>query len=57
MDAQQEYAEAVRPLTALQDRLSDETVTLAALRDTLIPQLMSGRLHVRDAEKQVEAVV
>ncbi|MCW2904645.1 MAG: restriction endonuclease subunit [Streptosporangiaceae bacterium] len=31
-----------------------ESRTLAALRDTLLPQLMSGRLRVRDAEKIVE---
>ncbi len=31
-----------------------ENLALAALRDTLLPQLMSGRLRVRDAEKIVE---
>lgn len=31
-----------------------ESRTLAALRDTLLPQLMSGKLRVRDAERQVE---
>ncbi|WP_409470689.1 restriction endonuclease subunit S [Streptomyces sp. HC307] len=31
-----------------------ESRTLAALRDTLLPQLMSGRLRVKDAEKMVE---
>ena len=31
-----------------------ESRTLAALRDTLLPQLMSGRLRVKDAEKIVE---
>ncbi|MER6627473.1 restriction endonuclease subunit S [Streptomyces sp. NPDC000987] len=31
-----------------------ESRNLAALRDTLLPQLMSGRLRVRDAEKIVE---
>ncbi|MEU9069622.1 restriction endonuclease subunit S [Streptomyces sp. NPDC048306] len=31
-----------------------ESQTLAALRDTLLPQLMSGRLRVKDAEKIVE---
>lgn len=31
-----------------------ENRTLAALRDNLLPQLVSGRLHVRDAEKIVE---
>ncbi|MEV8566035.1 restriction endonuclease subunit S [Streptomyces sp. NPDC051322] len=31
-----------------------ESHTLAALRDTLLPQLMSGKLRVRDAERIVE---
>lgn len=31
-----------------------ESQALAALRDTLLPQLMSGRLRVKDAEKIVE---
>ncbi|MFF7901565.1 MULTISPECIES: restriction endonuclease subunit S [unclassified Streptomyces] len=31
-----------------------ESRALAALRDTLLPQLMSGRLRVKDAEKIVE---
>ncbi|MEU0815124.1 hypothetical protein [Streptomyces mirabilis] len=31
-----------------------ESQTLATLRDTLLPQLMSGRLRVKDAEKIVE---
>lgn len=34
-----------------------ETRTLVALRDTLLPQLMSGKLRVRDAEKIVEDAV
>jgi len=37
--------------TALQ-----ENQTLAATRDALLPQLMSGKLRVRDAQKAVEAV-
>ncbi|MFD7917729.1 restriction endonuclease subunit S [Streptomyces sp. NPDC059740] len=44
-------------LRALDDRLrqtAEESCTLAALRDTLLPQLMSGRLRVKDAEKIVE---
>jgi type I restriction enzyme S subunit len=35
----------------------EENRTLAATRDALLPQLMSGKLRVRDAEKAVEAVV
>ncbi len=34
--------------------LESESRTLAALRDTLLPQLMSGRIRVKDAEKIVE---
>jgi type I restriction enzyme S subunit len=33
-----------------------ESRTLAALRDTLLPKLMSGELRVMDAEKLVERV-
>nr|WP_229805998.1 restriction endonuclease subunit S [Microbispora rosea] len=33
---------------------TDESRTLATLRDALLPQLISGRLRVRDAEKIVE---
>jgi type I restriction enzyme S subunit len=43
-------------LDALENRVDQtlaESRTLAALRDTLLPQLMSGRLRVRDAEKIV----
>jgi type I restriction enzyme S subunit len=32
-----------------------ESLTLAALRDTLLPKLISGELRVKDAEKIVEA--
>ena len=34
-----------------------ESATLAELRDTLLPALMSGRLRVKDAEKSVEDAV
>ncbi|MFI5569049.1 restriction endonuclease subunit S [Streptomyces sp. NPDC051740] len=52
---------ALHRLEALVDPLwetvrfrQDENRALTALRDTLIPQLMSGRLRVKDAEKIVE---
>jgi type I restriction enzyme S subunit len=44
---------AARALTRLQ-ALEEESDTLAALRDTLLPKLISGELRVRDAEKLVE---
>ncbi|MFF9320242.1 restriction endonuclease subunit S [Streptomyces sp. NPDC014735] len=47
-------------LSALDQRIrraTEESRTLATLRDTLLPQLMSGKLRVRDAEKIVEDAV
>ncbi|MFL1379378.1 restriction endonuclease subunit S [Nocardiopsis protaetiae] len=44
-------------LTALEEKADAalaESRTLAELRDTLLPQLMSGKLRVKDAEKIVE---
>ena len=34
-----------------------ESRTLAAIRDTLLPKLLSGEIQVKDAEKLVEAAV
>jgi type I restriction enzyme S subunit len=34
-----------------------ESDVLAGLRDTLIPELLSGRLRVRDAEQVLEGAV
>lgn len=39
------------------DQVRKESLRLQELRDTLLPPLMSGRLRVRDVEKQVEAAV
>lgn len=38
------------------DALADQNLTLAALRDTLLPKLMSGELRVGEAQGLVEAV-
>jgi type I restriction enzyme S subunit len=37
--------------------LEQESDTLAALRDTLLPKLISGELRVKNAEKFVESAV
>ena len=34
-----------------------ESETLVELRDTLLPKLMSGEIQVKDAKREVEAVV
>jgi type I restriction enzyme S subunit len=47
------FDETVGPLIARPDANRRETETLAGLRDTLLPKLMSGELRVRDAEKLV----
>ncbi len=49
-----------REISAAQARIrlaEAESRTLAALRDTLLPPLMSGRLTVRDAESTLENVL
>jgi len=51
IDAFDEY---VRPTHLLAAKNDDESNTLASLRDTLLPKLISGELRVPDAEKFVE---
>jgi hypothetical protein len=46
-----------RQISALGSRVATtriENITLTATRDTLLPQLMSGKLRVKDAEKVLE---
>ena len=38
------------------DVLAHENVTLSILRNTLLPELLSGRLRVKDAESMMENV-
>jgi type I restriction enzyme S subunit len=49
-------AAEVRPLIAVGAARQAENRTLRELRDTLLPKLMSGEIHIRDAEKVVEGV-
>ncbi|TMM54113.1 restriction endonuclease subunit S [Sulfitobacter sabulilitoris] len=51
------FSELVRPMTKKIVAGTHEAHTLAALRDTLLPRLMSGELRIREAEKQIEEVV
>jgi type I restriction enzyme, S subunit len=51
------FGEMVDPTFAAIDHNRDESKTLANLRDTLLPKLLSGELRVPEAEKQVEEVV
>ncbi|WP_051479129.1 restriction endonuclease subunit S [Arthrobacter sp. H5] len=49
-----EFAALAEPLHATAANALLENTKLASTRDTLLPQLMSGKLRVRDAEKVLE---
>ena len=46
-----------KPLLAKVFLNASENQTLAELRDTLLPKLMSGEIRVADAEREVEEAV
>jgi type I restriction enzyme, S subunit len=46
-----------RPLRARMEQNQEETMILAALRDALLPKLLSGEIRVKQAEKIVGEVV
>ncbi|MFF0133784.1 restriction endonuclease subunit S [Streptomyces mirabilis] len=48
------FGQEAPPAFAHMNSLQSESRTLADLRNTILPQLMSGRLRVKDAEKIVE---
>ncbi|WP_433700806.1 restriction endonuclease subunit S [Nocardiopsis sp. CA-288880] len=50
----QRFGKDAEKAFSLAKSLNSESQTLAELRDTLLPQLMSGKLRVKDAEKIVE---
>jgi type I restriction enzyme S subunit len=50
---QENYASVARPMLQLRDSLEYETDSLASTRGVLLPQLMSGKLRVKDAEKML----
>jgi type I restriction enzyme S subunit len=47
------YSDTVTPLFEQRIRLAEQSCTLATLRDTLLPKLLSGELSVREAERDV----
>jgi type I restriction enzyme S subunit len=51
------YEDVVGPMDRRIRNLTDENRTLAALRDALLPKLMSGELRVREAEARVAEAV
>jgi type I restriction enzyme S subunit len=57
LDLQHAFGRSVRPVFARIAANDRESRTLAALRDTLLPKLLSGDLRVADAVKEAENVV
>lgn len=55
--ARMRVASEVESLVRLAESRGQEIDHLMALRDTLLPELLSGRVQVRDAEKFVEGAV
>ena len=51
-----EFENVVNPLFLKILKNTQESQTLAATRDFLLPKLMSGEIQLRDAEKALEAV-
>jgi type I restriction enzyme S subunit len=50
------FTKVARPLYQTSDMNEEQCRTLATIRDTLLPKLMSGETRVKEAEKIVEAV-
>jgi type I restriction enzyme S subunit len=53
----QAFDEVVEPLVARIEETQHQTQTLAALRDTLLPRLISGQLRLPDTEDAIAEVV
>ena len=52
-----EFGRLIRPLIGRARTAADESQRLAALRDALLPRLLSGELRVPDAERIAAAVI
>ncbi len=52
-EVQQAFVRCLRPCWAQQEQNGKQSCTLAAVRDALLPKLVSGELRIKDAEKIV----
>jgi type I restriction enzyme S subunit len=55
-EVRQRYIDILAPIDAKTEINEQESQTLAELRDTLLPKLISGELRVPQAEEMVEEV-
>ncbi len=56
-DIARSFEDRIEPLFKRYQNCLYGSISLATLRDTLLPRLMSGELRIREAEKRVEEVV
>jgi type I restriction enzyme S subunit len=56
-DTQEAFGEFARPMVKKVDSLNREIVHLSALRDALLPELLSGRIRVPEAARTVAEVI
>jgi type I restriction enzyme, S subunit len=56
LPAQECFVKLLQPMWLRQAQNERESSTLAALRDTLLPKLISGELRVKDTIKRIEAL-
>jgi len=52
-EVQHAFTHLLQPVWVRQKRSEEESSTLATLRDTLLPKLISGEIRIRDAERFV----
>jgi type I restriction enzyme S subunit len=57
LETQQHFSRLLTPCWARREDNDRESLTLATLRDTLLPKLISGELRVKNAERYVSGVV
>ena len=55
VSTRRKFSDATAPLVAKYLACSEESRTLADLRDALLPKLLSGEIRIQDAEKVAEA--
>lgn len=53
-EVQHRYSSEARSMLQLRDSLEYEIDSLSVTRDTILPQLISGKLRIKDAEKVLE---
>jgi type I restriction enzyme S subunit len=57
LEVQQQFASLLNPCWDYQAHTEEESRTLAALRNALLPKLISGEIRIKDAEHIVERAV